>query len=61
MAALIALVLAAQFTPESGTARLARGLDHLPWWGLGIVLGGALLLIEGLGPQGVAPFIYFQF
>jgi D-alanyl-lipoteichoic acid acyltransferase DltB (MBOAT superfamily) len=61
LAALIALVLAAQFTPESVTTRLARGLDRLPWWGLGLGLGSALLLIEGLGPQGVAPFIYFQF
>ncbi len=61
LVALIALVLVAQFTPEAVSSRLARGLGWLPWWGLGIVLGSALLLIEGLGPQGVAPFIYFQF
>jgi hypothetical protein len=25
------------------------------------VLGGFLLLVDSLGPEGVAPFIYFQF
>jgi hypothetical protein len=28
---------------------------------MGIVLGVTLLLIASLGPQGVAPFIYFRF
>ena len=25
------------------------------------ILGGLLLVIDALGPEGVAPFIYFQF
>lgn len=59
--ALIGLVLAAQFLPDRLGLRLGQGIGRLPWWGLGLLVGGALLTIEGLGPQGVAPFIYFQF
>jgi len=28
---------------------------------LGLMLGAGLLVIEMIGPEGVAPFIYFQF
>ncbi len=57
----IAVVLAAQFLPDRLGARVGEGIGRLPWWALGLLLGGVVLTIEGLGPQGVAPFIYFQF
>jgi D-alanyl-lipoteichoic acid acyltransferase DltB (MBOAT superfamily) len=57
----IGLALASQFVPptavEGVQARFTRfgpGLQVL-------VLAGALTVIDVLGPDGVAPFIYFQF
>ena len=59
--ALIAGSVAAQFLPGNKLERFAekaRDWHALP---LGLMLGVGLLLIEMIGPQGVAPFIYFQF
>lgn len=58
---LIGVVLAAQFLPDRVGQTLGNWLGRLPWWAWGLVTGAAVLTIEGLGPQGVAPFIYFQF
>lgn len=58
---LIALALASQFLPDRIGPRLGHALDRLPWWGWGVLVGVLVLTLEGLGPQGVAPFIYFQF
>jgi hypothetical protein len=33
----------------------------VPSWGLGAMAGIAVALINALGPEGVAPFIYFRF
>jgi hypothetical protein len=41
--------------------RLDRLYHRLPAWGVGIVCGIVLLLIEAVGGDGAAPFIYFQF
>jgi D-alanyl-lipoteichoic acid acyltransferase DltB (MBOAT superfamily) len=58
---LVALTMLGQFfSPRLGPA-LARQFERLPGPLLGICLGGALLVIESLAPEGVAPFIYFQF
>jgi len=41
--------------------RMARRLEPFGPVALGIVLGFGILLIESVAPEGVAPFIYFQF
>jgi len=57
----VALVIGLQFTPRAparyAKARLAQ-LRPVP---MGAVLAFALFAITSIGPQGVAPFIYFQF
>jgi alginate O-acetyltransferase complex protein AlgI len=59
--ALIVSAVAVQFLPGNGIERLAERARDLPSWVVGLMLGGALLAIQTIGPQGVAPFIYFQF
>ncbi len=41
--------------------RLHRWLSGAPGWALGALAAGVLTAILALGPEGVAPFIYFQF
>jgi alginate O-acetyltransferase complex protein AlgI len=50
-----------QYVPGNVTARLMAGFSRLSPVTMGVVLGGALLVINTLGPRGVAPFIYFRF
>lgn len=57
----IAASLAAQFVPRVGTANLQADVSRLPAWAIGAAFGVWLLVIDQLGPEGVAPFIYFQF
>jgi hypothetical protein len=33
----------------------------MPVWGLGAAAGIVVAVINALGPEGVAPFIYFRF
>jgi D-alanyl-lipoteichoic acid acyltransferase DltB (MBOAT superfamily) len=61
LGALTAGAVAVQFLPGTGLERLAEKTRDLPAWALGLMLGGGLLVIQMIGPQGVAPFIYFQF
>jgi alginate O-acetyltransferase complex protein AlgI len=61
MVALIAIGMAGQFTPDALFERLAAGFARVPSWGLGAMAGIAVALINALGPEGVAPFIYFRF
>jgi D-alanyl-lipoteichoic acid acyltransferase DltB (MBOAT superfamily) len=61
MVALIALGLAGQFTPDALFDRTAAALARLPAWGLGATAGILVAAINALGPEGVAPFIYFRF
>ena len=46
-------------------ARVPRGimarLAALPLAGQSVVLAGAIMLVNAMGPQGVSPFIYFRF
>lgn len=58
---LTAGAVAAQFLPGDLFERTAQRLRDMPARALGIALGGGLVLIEMVGPEGVAPFIYFQF
>ncbi len=59
--ALIAGSVAVQFLPGGGLERIAERARHLGALPLGLAFGGALLLTGMIGPEGVAPFVYFQF
>src|SRR5579864_9504395 len=61
MVMLIAIGMAGQFTPDALFERTAAALGRVPAWGLGMTAGIAVAAINALGPEGVAPFIYFRF
>lgn len=58
---LIGGCLAAQFVPRGLGLRLQAAFSRLGVVPQSAVLAGTLLVIDTLGPEGVAPFIYFQF
>lgn len=58
---LIAAAVAIQFSPPRLATRLVDGFAHLRPALQGVTLAAALVLIDAFGPEGVAPFIYFQF
>jgi D-alanyl-lipoteichoic acid acyltransferase DltB (MBOAT superfamily) len=57
----LVLMLASQFVPERSVRSLQATFSRLPLAAQGVTLAGCFLLIDALGPTGVAPFIYFQF
>jgi alginate O-acetyltransferase complex protein AlgI len=57
----ITLGIGAQYIPKNLPSRVQDGFSHLRPAAQGIVLAGTLFAITTLGPQGVAPFIYFRF
>ena len=59
--ALIVGAVAMHFRPGNGIERMAERMRDWPALTLGLMLGGGLFLIGTIGPEGVAPFIYFQF
>lgn len=59
--ALTAGAVAVQFLPGRGIEYLSEKAADWPALALGLMLGGGLVAIEMIGPEGVAPFIYFQF
>ncbi|MEO8083408.1 MAG: MBOAT family protein [Ardenticatenales bacterium] len=59
--AVIVLSIAVQWLPEGVGRRVMDGFARLPLAVQGAAVGAALFLAIALGPQGVAPFIYFQF
>ena len=61
MLVLLAIGMAVQFTPRDLLQRLDHVYRRLPTWGVGVLSGMALLLIELVGGDSTAPFIYFQF
>ena len=61
MVGLIALGMVGQFTPVRLFEPIAARLQSMPAWGLGVTAGIAVAAINALGPEGVAPFIYFRF
>ncbi len=61
MVVLIALGLVGQFLPEWVFERTAEAFGRMPVWGLGATAGIVVAAINALGPEGVAPFIYFRF
>ena len=58
---LILLGILFQFTPRNLGRQIAIGVRAMPSPLLGLVLGAGILLIWAVAPEGVAPFIYFQF
>lgn len=58
---MVALSLAAHFLPSNWAVGVGRMLQRASWIVLGLMLGFGILAIEAMAPEGVAPFIYFQF
>jgi D-alanyl-lipoteichoic acid acyltransferase DltB (MBOAT superfamily) len=61
MVALILIGLAGQFLPPGTFERAGLALQRVPYWGLGVAAGLIVAVINALGPEGIAPFIYFRF
>ena len=61
MVALILIGFAGQFLPPGSFERAGLALARVPYWGLGVATGLILAAINALGPEGIAPFIYFRF
>jgi D-alanyl-lipoteichoic acid acyltransferase DltB (MBOAT superfamily) len=59
--ALIVFGLQIQFTPSDTLQHMDRAYHSLPGWLVGVLIGVLLLVIEAIGGDGAAPFIYFQF
>ncbi len=59
--AVIGLSIASQFVPSGTVVQAQRAFGRLSPAGQGVALAVALTAIDVLGPDGVAPFIYFQF
>ncbi|HEX9234743.1 MAG TPA: MBOAT family O-acyltransferase, partial [Actinomycetota bacterium] len=57
----IALMIALQYVPKDLPARVQDRFSQLRPLTQGALLGAALFAITTMGPQGVAPFIYFRF
>jgi alginate O-acetyltransferase complex protein AlgI len=58
---LLVLGLGLHAVPRDLPGRLARMFVIVPAWIWGVTAGIAVATIDALGPEGVAPFIYFQF
>ncbi|MDP9343111.1 MAG: MBOAT family protein [Actinomycetota bacterium] len=57
----IALGIGMQYAPSDLGERVRVGFSRLSVVAQGLALGGTLFAVTTLGPQGVAPFIYFRF
>lgn len=58
---LIVIGFAGQFIPSRWHNHMEQGLASLPLMIQGALLACALMVLGSLAPEGVAPFIYFQF
>lgn len=54
-------MLALQFSPGGPGRMLQKRISHLTPVTMGLLFAVVLFIIATMGPQGVAPFIYFQF
>lgn len=61
MLTLIVGGLAMHWLPPRAVEGMAERLKTAPSLTLGLLIGAAILLVEAVRPEGVAPFIYFQF
>src|SRR3954453_2405447 len=57
----IAVGIGSQYLPARFPIRVMDRFDRLPVLGQAVVLAFALMLTNTMGPEGVAPFIYFRF
>ena len=57
----ITVGIGGQYVPRDVTNRLMARFSRLSPVAMGVVIGFVLLVINTLGPRGVAPFIYFRF
>jgi D-alanyl-lipoteichoic acid acyltransferase DltB (MBOAT superfamily) len=57
----IAVGIGSQYLPARVPRLLMERFARLPVLGQAVVLAFALMLTNAMGPEGVAPFIYFQF
>jgi hypothetical protein len=57
----VAAMLASQFVPTGAVRRVRAGFSRWALPAQAIALAGVLVVVDVLGPQGVPPFIYFQF
>ena len=57
----VAGMLASQFVPTGTVRRVRAGFSRWALPAQAIALAGVLVVVDVLGPQGVPPFIYFQF
>jgi alginate O-acetyltransferase complex protein AlgI len=57
----IAVGIGSQYVPTDVFGRMMAGFSRLSPVAQGACLGLALTVVGALGPEGVAPFIYFQF
>jgi hypothetical protein len=57
----VAIGIATQFMPDGWVDRIRRAFADRRLAVQGAILGVVLLAITTLGPQGVAPFIYYRF
>jgi alginate O-acetyltransferase complex protein AlgI len=58
---LIVVAIGFQYVPKDLGARLEVAAGRLRPVPVGLALGAGLLFVDALGPEGIAPFIYFQF
>ena len=59
--AAIAVGIGSQYLPARVPREVMARFSRLPVVGQSAVLALALLVTHAMGPEGVAPFIYFQF
>jgi D-alanyl-lipoteichoic acid acyltransferase DltB (MBOAT superfamily) len=59
--AVIGLMLASQYVPTDIVARLQASISRWSIAAQASALAGVLIVIDALGPPGIAPFIYFRF
>jgi D-alanyl-lipoteichoic acid acyltransferase DltB (MBOAT superfamily) len=59
--ALVILGMSLHVWPQDFPQRLAQRMTVWPDWALSAAAGFGIVCITALGPDGVAPFIYFQF
>ena len=55
------LGLSLQAAPRNLFLQVGEALEPWPRWALGALIGAGVVVIDAMGPEGVAPFIYFQF
>ena len=61
LVAVVVVAVLAQFVPSVVSRRIDEYVVRLPPVAIALMIAVSLTVIDALGPEGVAPFIYFQF